>query len=135
MGQLRTDEMEKPWQAIQHEAANPKDPPIAHDIHMSDLLRGLAHDAAAVSRCRAVAAWGPLPLRQQVESANIDRQIEAERSRWYRAACDAATRSELAVIDARNVRGTAQRSPRCSCALALSRRSSLAAGHTARSRE
>jgi hypothetical protein len=78
MGELWTDEMEaelERWQAIQEEAANPKDFLIAHDINIADRLRGLAHYAVAVLRYWAVGGWKPLSLRLHVESSNIDRQL------------------------------------------------------------
>ena len=82
MGQLWTEEMEaelERWQAIEEEAASPKDFLIARHINMNDRLHGFAHYAAAGLRYWVVGGWRPLPLRQQIDSANIDRQIGRER--------------------------------------------------------
>ena len=86
MGQLWTREHEEHWQAVFAEAANPKDFLIAHDITMGDRLRGFACYAVAAIRHRVLGGWEPLPLRQQIETANIERQIgparEAEAAAW-----------------------------------------------------
>ena len=80
MGQLWTNAMEERWRAIQEEAANPKDFLIAHHINMNDRLRGLARYVVAAIRYRTVGGVEPfLSLRQQIETANIDRQIGPER--------------------------------------------------------
>ena len=82
MGQLWTDEMQadlERWQAIEEEAANPKDFLIVHDISMDDRLRGLARYAVEAITYWAVGGWKPMPLRQQIETANINRQIGPER--------------------------------------------------------
>jgi len=79
MGQLWTDEMEEHWQAVFAEAANPKDFLIAHDINLNDHLRGLFRYAVAAIQYRLLGGWEPLPLRQQIETANIERQIGPER--------------------------------------------------------
>ncbi len=78
MGERWTEEMQaelERWQAIEEEAANPKDFLIAHDINMGDRLRGFGHYAVAVLRYWALGGWRPLSLRLQIESANIRRQI------------------------------------------------------------
>ena len=93
MGELWTSEMERElqrWQAVQEEAArNPKDFLIAYDINMNDRLRGFARYAVAALRYWAVGGWKPLPLRLQIESANIHRQIGPARLKeceeWLRA--------------------------------------------------
>ena len=77
MGELLTDE--ERWQAIEEEAANPKDFLIAHGINMTDRLRGLARYLVAVVRYWAVGGWKPLTVRQQIESTNIDRQLGPDR--------------------------------------------------------
>jgi len=79
MAQRWTDAMESHWQAVFEEAANPRDFMIARDINMNDRLRGLFRYAVAAIRCRIVGGWKPLPLRQQIETVNIERQIGPDR--------------------------------------------------------
>ena len=86
MGQLWTRKIEEHWQAVFEEAANPTDFLIARDISMGDRLRGLFRCALDAIRYRILGGWKPLPLRQQIETANIERQIgparEAEAAAW-----------------------------------------------------
>ncbi len=82
MRQLWTREMEaelQRWQAIEEEAANPKDFLVAHDINLNDHLRGLVRYAVAAIRHRILGGWEPLFPRQQIESANIQRHLGPER--------------------------------------------------------
>jgi hypothetical protein len=73
--------MEERWQAIQSEAAHPVDFLLALDINLSDRFRGLARYVVDSITYRAVGGWKPLALRQQIESANIERQIGPARLR------------------------------------------------------
>ena len=81
MGELLTDE--ERWQAIEEEAsnANPWSPDflIPGRPNLSDILRGLARWFVAVIRYWTLGGWGPLSLRQQIESTNIDRQLGPDR--------------------------------------------------------
>ena len=79
MGQLWTSEREEHWQAVFEEAANPTDFLIAHDINANDRLRGLFRYVVTALRYRVLGGWEPLPLRQQIETVNIERQIGPER--------------------------------------------------------
>ena len=89
MGQIWTDEMQEHWQAIEEEAANPKDFLIAHDINMHDRLRGLARYTVAAITYWTLGGDKPLSLRLEMESANIDRQIGPARLKecreWLKA--------------------------------------------------
>jgi hypothetical protein len=80
--------MEEHWKAVCEEAANPTDFLIAHDINLNDRLRGLFRYALDAIRYRILGGWKPLPLRQQIETANIERQIgparEAEAAAWLK---------------------------------------------------
>lgn len=81
MGQLWTEEMEaelERWQAIEEEAANPKDFLIARNVNLNDRVRGLARYAAAAIRYWAVGGSKPLSLSLRITCANIDRQRRAD---------------------------------------------------------
>ena len=81
MGQIWTPAMERELKRGQSENAEAWSPDflIAHDINANDCLRGLFRCAVAVIRYRILGGWEPLPLRQEVEAANIERQLGPER--------------------------------------------------------
>ena len=80
MGQLWTHEMEEHWRAVFEEAANPQDYLIVRDLNIEDRLRGLARYIVTAIKYRAVGGVKPfLSLWQEVENANIARQIGPER--------------------------------------------------------
>jgi hypothetical protein len=84
MGQQWTDEMQadlERWQAIQEEAANPKDFLVARDINMIDRLRGVTLYAVLAIRHWAVGGHKPWPIRQHIEVANTQRQLCADPAR------------------------------------------------------
>ena len=90
MGELWTNEMEEHWQAIFEEAANPRDYLLVHHINMNDRLRGLVRYTVAAITYWTVGGDKPfMSLRQQIESANIDRQIGPARLKeceeWMKA--------------------------------------------------
>jgi hypothetical protein len=92
MGRLWTEEMQadlERWQAIEEEAANPKDFLISHDINMNDRLRGLARATVAALTYWTLGGDKPLSLRLEIESANIRRQIGPARLKecreWIKA--------------------------------------------------
>jgi hypothetical protein len=81
MGELLTDE--ERWQAVEEEAsnANPWSPDflIPGRPNLSDVVRGFARFIVAVIRYRILGGWEPLSVRQQVDSANLDRQLGPDR--------------------------------------------------------
>ena len=88
MGQIWTPAMERELKRGQSENAEAWSPDflIAHDINATDRLRGLFRYTLDAIRYRILGGWKPLPLRQQIETANIERQIgparEAEAAAW-----------------------------------------------------
>ena len=93
MGQFWTDEMEEHWQAVVEEAANPKDFLVVRDVNVNDRLRGFIRYIVDPVRYRIVGGVEPfMSLWQQIESANIERQIGPERLKenreWLAAEAD-----------------------------------------------
>ena len=81
MGELWTDEMEKHWQAIFEEVKNPRDFLVARDININDRVRGFVLYAVLAIRHWAGGEHKPWPVRQHIEVANIQRQLDADPAR------------------------------------------------------